>query len=73
VLAVLAEAAAAVGRAAGAQLAVRLQLQLLRLRRMLRRIFLPTRMRCLPLLRHPRAAVVAVVVAAVAAQAMRQS
>ena len=76
-LAVVAADAAAAGRAVGAtavmaQRVARPRLLLLQQRQMGRRIFLPTRMRCLFLLRHPRAAVAAVVAEAVAAQAMRQ-
>jgi hypothetical protein len=55
-----------------AQRAARLRLLLLRQRRMPHRIFLPTRMRCLFLRRHPLAAVAAVVVEAVALETLRQ-
>ena len=68
---------AAVGRAVAAtaveQHEARLRLHLRRLRRTPRRIFLPTRMRCLFPLRHPHGVVAAaVVVEAVALETMRQ-
>jgi hypothetical protein len=77
VLAVVAEADAAAGRAAGATAVMApraARLRLLQQRRMPHRIFLPTRMLCLFLPQHPRAvvAVVGAVVEAVVAEAMRQ-
>jgi hypothetical protein len=74
VLAVVAVADVAAGRAVGvmAQRAARLRPLLLQQRPMLHRIFLPTRMRCLFLRRHPLAAVAAVVVEAVALETLRQ-
>jgi hypothetical protein len=74
---VVAVADAAVGPVVGAtavmaQRAARLRLLLLQQRRMPHRIFLPTRMQCLFLRRHPRAAVAVVVVEAVALETPRQ-